>query len=102
MTTTRQKLLMLAAILGLSVICGWEAMGMHGWNTLAFGAMAVSCAAMFVWQVGEEKTMTSSYLRYGSTVMPRARLPVLGFVTYRRVLFDAIRRSRNWTWRVKR
>lgn len=54
MTTTRQKLLMLAAILGLSGISGWEAMGLHTWNALVFGLMAVACAAMFVVQVGEE------------------------------------------------
>ena len=54
MTTTRQRLLMLAAILGLATVFGWEAMGMRAWNTLAFGFLAVSCAAMFAWQVEEE------------------------------------------------
>lgn len=54
MTTNRQKVLILAAILGLSAWCGWEAMGLHLWNGLAFGLLAVSCAAMFVWQMGEE------------------------------------------------
>lgn len=54
MTTTRQKALMLAAILGLATVCGWEAMGLHAWNALVFGVMAVACAAMFSWQVGEE------------------------------------------------
>jgi hypothetical protein len=55
MTTTRQKCLMLAAIFGLAAVCGWEVLGLHAWNTLAFGVMAVACAAMFAWQVGGER-----------------------------------------------
>jgi hypothetical protein len=54
MTTTRQRVLMLAAIFGLAGLCGWEAMGLHAWNALAFGCMAVVCACMFVAQVGGE------------------------------------------------
>lgn len=54
MTTTRQRALMLAAIFALAGVCGWEAMGLHLWNTLAFGLMAVACAGMFIWQVGGE------------------------------------------------
>jgi hypothetical protein len=45
---------MLAAIFGLASVCGWEAMGMHAWNALAFGVMAAACAGMFIWQVGGE------------------------------------------------
>lgn len=94
MTTTRQKVLMLAAILGLSTLCSYELLQGWTWNGLAFGLMAVACAAMFVWQVGEE---SRSGMTHG-VALPAYRWDVPA----RRILFLAIRRSRGWKWRVKR
>lgn len=85
---------MLSAILGLATVCGWEAMGLHAWNALAFGIMAVSCAVMFVWQVREEQ-------RKGPVRWYGIR-PAHGFVEYHRFLLSVIRMSVKWTWRVKR
>lgn len=100
MTTTRQKVLMLAAILGLSAWCSYELLEGWLWNGLVFGLLAVSCAAMFVVQVGQG----SGGRRWAGWSL-RGLSPVDGYIPYRRVVLASIRvgvKRGRWTWRVKR